>query len=951
MKKYIIITAVIFSFFACNKPSDKNIDRLYTQFSNPSDSARVFVRWWWNGNKLTKAEISRQLDLLKAAGVGGVEINPIAFPAASDPVDYKEIVWLSEEWLDMVEYTLKEAKERGLICDMIIGSGWPFGGEFLTTEQQTQLMTIGTTPVTGPALVKFAREDLIKNAEPSLYSKHNNTLESLEGLLLVPKNLVGLSDINEIPVAGNDSVSVEIPRGEYVLYSLVKLTGYMAVINGAKGANGPVMNHYDKATTEFFVGRMIKALQSRIGDLKQYIRALFVDSIELEGANWCNDMLKEFELRRGYSLEPYLPFVLTKIGEMGNAVEDANGAILSDSLKEQIKRVRYDFEVTKNELFRERFSQVVEDMCREAGVRSRMQAYGHGFWPVESSMSVDIPECETWHNLTIGKNMPEFGIPGAYFYNGGNTEFSRQGRAYTFANKFVSSGAHLAGKSIISCEELTNTEMLFNESMNQIKLIGDQSYLSGVTHSVLHGFNYSPADAPFPGWIQYGTYLNENNPFWPFFSKWTEYKARLSALFMNSEMNADIAILHPIADLWKENGAQRDPFPLIVHPEYGPALWEAIHQNGGGCDYLTEKIIREAEIKDQKLCFGTRKYKVLIMMDVESIEPNTVSVIEKFLEGGGKVIAIGATPGKSNGLKDSQINDKKVLAAAEKFRKEFPDRYIETDRPTKPLNLWYKEIASRYNLPQFMSFDKPNNFVSQISYRYGNSDIFFICNMNAANDYSVKVRFDLQGRQAWIWSPFDGSRKLCNVDENGNYELNLPASESQLIVLEDRLHASRSQWLLSESPVIWEQSNVISPKCIWHMKMEHLNKSDNRELVTENLFDLSVESDYKNFAGKITYSTTIGPANRSMKGIDFGFVNGVSRLSINGKETGVRWYGRHRYDLPDLAIDQECNISLEVFTTVGNYCKSLNNPTAIKWMSHQPYYPCGVTEFSMLLSR
>ena len=31
----------------------------------------------------------------------------------------------------MLKVALDGARERGMICDMIVGSGWPFGGEFL----------------------------------------------------------------------------------------------------------------------------------------------------------------------------------------------------------------------------------------------------------------------------------------------------------------------------------------------------------------------------------------------------------------------------------------------------------------------------------------------------------------------------------------------------------------------------------------------------------------------------------------------------------------------------------------------------------------------------------------------------------------------------------------------------------------------------------------------------
>ena len=105
-------------------------------------------------------------------------------------------------------------------------------------------------------------------------------------------------------------------------------------------------------------------------------------------------------------------------------------------------------------------------------------------------------------------------------------------------NKFVSSGAHLSNKQLISCEEMTNTGQIFSTTLERIKVTGDQSNLSGVTHSVLHGFNYSPLETPFPGWIRYGSFLNERNNEWPYFRLWSDYKARLSCVLQNSVMQA-----------------------------------------------------------------------------------------------------------------------------------------------------------------------------------------------------------------------------------------------------------------------------------------------------------------------------------------------------------------------------------------------------------------------------
>jgi hypothetical protein len=115
MKSGMLASAGVFfidSFLGCVNPeiTGESLKKYLERFHNPPSNSRVFVRWWWNSNRLEKDEILRELDIMKAAGIGGVEINPIAYPDIGDPVgyaeltkDYKILPTFSEEWLDMVK--------------------------------------------------------------------------------------------------------------------------------------------------------------------------------------------------------------------------------------------------------------------------------------------------------------------------------------------------------------------------------------------------------------------------------------------------------------------------------------------------------------------------------------------------------------------------------------------------------------------------------------------------------------------------------------------------------------------------------------------------------------------------------------------------------------------------------------------------------------------------------
>ena len=78
------------------------------------------MRWWWSGDKIEKSELARELRLLKQAGIGGVEINPIKFPARTSDMGKPALQWLSPEWIDMLKFAFDEAKSLEMTCDLSI---------------------------------------------------------------------------------------------------------------------------------------------------------------------------------------------------------------------------------------------------------------------------------------------------------------------------------------------------------------------------------------------------------------------------------------------------------------------------------------------------------------------------------------------------------------------------------------------------------------------------------------------------------------------------------------------------------------------------------------------------------------------------------------------------------------------------------------------------------------
>ncbi len=709
-------------------------NKLYEKFRTPDSSSKLFARWWWNGTRVCEKEIVRELDSMQRAGFGGVEINSIAFPDRyKDTLGFAQVPWLSDRWLELVDFTMREAAARGMYSDLIVGSGWPFGAETLSRDEQIKMMALGTMEFEGPCKVTVRTDDLIRSATPKLLSANRDKLSELIEVRLFPAHITELIPGTPVTFApGAQEVTIDVPAGRHIAYVVVKHTGYMGVIHGALGARGPVLDHFNAEAVRRYLNRMSDAMRPVVGNLHDRIRSFFTDSFELEGSNWCKDIREEFQKRRGYDLYTYYPLILKKVGPYGNEIKTPYGARIEPDVMERIYRMRYDYELTLAELFKERFLDELNAWCRACGVKSRIQAYGKGCMPVESLMDVDIPECETWYHKENGEIFPDDKM---------------SGHGYKMVNKFVASGAHLSGKNVVSCEEITNTRFVFNETLERIKITGDLSNLSGVTHSVLHGYNYSPAEAPFPGWVRYGTFYNERNPLWRFFPEWISYKARLSTVLRNSEMQTDIALMQPLVDMWTYLAPQFEPSPGKWRPFYVNTLWEAVHQNGGGCDYLTESILQRSTFADGRIEYGDRSYKTLLLLEVETISPETLAAIGRYAAAGGKVFFVGSTPSKAPGLAGLEGGDKEVQRLTADLMKQYPDRILHVEAPRKGhLIGWYKELQQKYGLTPAVRIDNPQAFVNQNHYKAGNLDIFFFANYSLTE--SLYARHRIQYRPA-----------------------------------------------------------------------------------------------------------------------------------------------------------------------------------------------------------
>src|ERR1039457_1614691 len=154
---FIVYTALILTGFttalqaASPTPSASpavSFQALRENFANPPASARPMVRWWWFGAAVEKAEILRELQQMKANGIGGAELAFVYPEVLDDPAKgLVNLPFLSAAMLDAVNYAQAQGRALGLRIDVTLCSGWPYGGPATTLAEAAGRLRIVEVPV------------------------------------------------------------------------------------------------------------------------------------------------------------------------------------------------------------------------------------------------------------------------------------------------------------------------------------------------------------------------------------------------------------------------------------------------------------------------------------------------------------------------------------------------------------------------------------------------------------------------------------------------------------------------------------------------------------------------------------------------------------------------------------------------------------------------------------
>ncbi|MGC8744962.1 MAG: glycosyl hydrolase [Verrucomicrobiia bacterium] len=362
---FLTFTAFLFLFLRANTVSASEggfISPDKTPFSwiEPDQTAKPWSYWWWMGSAVDEQNISRELQRLQKAGWGGVHIIPIY---GAKGWENRYIEYLSPQWLRMLDFTIKKADELGLQVDMTLGTGWCFGGPYVTDDEANSKLIVRTN-VLKPGEIYRAKFDKQKVQKIMAFEKSGEI-----------RNLVLNSD---------GTIEWRPAQGEWTIYAVYQQPSGQKVKRAAPGGGGHMLNLIYPAAVSNYLRWFDRSFSNYTGRMP---RAVYHDSYEYR-SEWAPDFFERFYNLRGYKLEEYLPYLLRhKDGEIS-------------------RRVIADYRQTVSDIMAEQSLPLWVEWAHKRGMITRNEAHGSPGNLLDLYAVADIPETEMFYrdrNTLISK--------------------------------------------------------------------------------------------------------------------------------------------------------------------------------------------------------------------------------------------------------------------------------------------------------------------------------------------------------------------------------------------------------------------------------------------------------------------------------------------------------------------------------------------------------------------
>ena len=584
-----------------------NLKELKQGFKNPTGTARAKVYWWWMNGYTDSTRIREELQAIKNAGLGGVDIFEIGFrPDGLVPAGPP---FMSDASLKHIVLAIKEATRLGLEVGLNLSSSWNAGGTWIQPQHGAKTVyfsktslsqSVGSVRLPFPEIPKKdskGKELMIRFASDGkpVYSEEISVLAIPANSQAAYLDTAAIINVTRFFDPKTEILNWKAPAGKWDIYRYVCSNTGEELKLPSPNSKGLIIDHFDSTATRAHFEYFIQKLRPLLGDFsKTALKNLYLASFEATGTIWTPSLPGQFRKLNGYDVSKFLPALFNK-------------KAFSPAVYDNFKK---DFDLTISELMINNHYRKGKEIANSYGLNLISESGGPGpplhNVPVEGIKALgalDVPRGEFWINHAQYDATPD-------------------SIDLLMLVKEISAASHIYQRKITELEAFTSFQN-WQEGPGDMKPNGDRAFCEGMSRPVIHGFSHNPAGVGYPG-IYYvaGTHFNDKTTWWPKVKPFNDYLARVSYVLQQTDFVADVLYYYG------------DQVPNFVTPK------NTRFAVGSGYDYEiinSEILIRDLTVKNGLLTlpYGAQ-FKVLALGNISGRNPAVLKKLQQLLKDGGR---------------------------------------------------------------------------------------------------------------------------------------------------------------------------------------------------------------------------------------------------------------------------------------------------------------------------
>ena len=892
-------------FAVCTVAQARAGDALDEGWRKPPLQARLRAYWWWLNGNVTKAAITKDLEWMKAIGMGGGLVFDAggATQGGHAPVPAGPLFG-SAEWRTLFVHAAREADRLGLQLGLNLQSGWNLGGPIVTPENATKAITWSQVVVQGPARfdkalpvpkarMGFYRDTFViayrlkpdapipKSDEPAKPARHliniargssrarpiehlfeKGAFDELGGsasdcsslLLDVPAKPgeEDLSAADATDISGkldpDGTLRWDVPDGKWAILRFGYTNNGAHVSTSSGKWTGLVLDYMDADVLRGYWHQVIDPILADAGPLAGKSWTMVqTDSWELGGVNWAKSLPAEFKKRRGYDLFPWLPVIAGRIVES----RDASNRFLAD------------FRRTIADCVADNHYGTMAALARQHGLGIQPESAGPHTAPIDGLMNYGKSE---WP-------MSEFWVPSPHR----PTDESR------FFVKQASSAAHIYGKAVTCAEGFTSIGPQWNDTLwTSQKPSFDHEACAGLNLVFWHAFTCSPNEMGIPGQEYFaGTHFNPQITWAGQAGAFVGYLNRCQALLQQGRFVADVLYYYGdhvpnIARLKKD-----DPAQVLPQFDY---------------DVINEEVLLQAEVKEGAVTLPSgMSYRVLVLPKSATLSSGVARKLRELVNAGATVV--GPKPSRTTGRQDG--TELKRIAD----------------------ELWgggrIRENTARQALTVLAVPPDVEGIPDWIHRRTGDADLYFLSNQRRET-FSGECTFRVHGMQPELWDAITGEQRdatsFSQRDNRTSVRLELPPYGSIFVVFRRPAGSAGSG---SNFPTFAKIADLTGSWSVtFNPKWGGPERVEFAELID---WTKRQEEGIAFYSGTATYQKRFdAPKTGGRVFLDLGDLSMLATVRLNGRSLGVLWFPPFRVEITDAIRPTANELEVDVVNTWYN---------------------------------